>query len=35
MLVLMSVLTLQIYGAFPKIPNGGGEKYVNVLIFSV
>ena len=33
MLVLMSVLTLQIYGAFPKIPNGG-EKYVNRLNFS-
>ena len=26
MLVSMSVLTLQIYGAFPKIPNGGGGK---------
>ena len=26
MLVLMSVLTLQIYGAFPKIPNGGGKS---------
>ena len=37
MLVLMSALTLQIYGVFPKIPNGGVKvcKQIKFLGISV